>query len=113
MGAWMIFIPRSPAFLLTKGNIEEAKHSLQWFRGGHSVDVQEELEEIKEMVEERKHSGDVSFWTLMTEPRYVKPLVIMLVLMLLQQLSGISYILGYSTIIMKVNLIYNKHIAHR
>ena len=113
MGAWMVFIPRSPTFLVTKGNIEEAKHSLQWFRGGHSVDVQEELEEIKEMVEERKHSGDVSFWTLMTEPRYVKPLVIMLVLMLLQQLSGISYILGYSTIIMKVNLIYNKHIAHR
>ena len=109
----MIFIPRSPTFLVTKGNIEEAKHSLQWFRGGHSVDVQEELEEIKEMVEERKHNGDVSFWTLMTEPRYVKPLVIMLVLMLLQQLSGISYILGYSTIIMKVNLIYNKHIAHR
>ena len=68
------------------------------------MDVQEELEEIKEMVEERKHNGDVSFWTLLTEQKYVKPLVIMLVLMLLQQLSGISYILGYSTIIMKVSL---------
>ena len=77
------------------------------------MDVQEELEEIKEMVEERKHNGDVSFWTLMTHSKYVKPLVIMLVLMLLQQLSGISYILGYSTIIMKVNLIYNICIAHK
>ena len=66
------------------------------------MDVQEELEEIKELAEKRKHN--VSFWTLLTEQKYVKPLVIMLVLMLLQQLSGISYILGYSTIIMKVSL---------
>ena len=54
------------------------------------------------MVEDRRRLGSVSVRSLVTEARYAKPLGLVLVLMLLQQLSGINYILGYSTTIMQV-----------
>ena len=100
MGVWMVFIPRSPEYLVTRGDVAGARQSLQWFRGG--ADVQGELEEIQTMVEGRRRLGSVSLRALVTEARYAKPLGLVLVLMLLQQLSGINYILGYSTTIMKV-----------
>ena len=46
--------------------------------------------------------GNVSIKALLTEPQYVKPLGIVLVLMGLQQLSGINYVLSYSTLIFEV-----------
>ena len=101
MGVWMVFIPRSPEYLVTRGDVAGARQSLQWFRGG-AVDVQGELQEIQTMVEERRRLGGVSLRALVTEARYAKPLGLVLVLMLLQQLSGINYILGYSTTIMQV-----------
>ena len=64
--------------------------------------VDDEIDQIKGMMEEREKIGSISFYALMTEARYTKPLGIVLVLMALQQLSGINYILGYSTDIMKV-----------
>ena len=100
MGVWMVFIPRSPEYLVTRGDVAGARQSLQWFRGG--ADVQGELEEIQTMVADRRRLGGVSVRALVTEARYAKPLGLVLVLMLLQQLSGINYILGYSTTIMKV-----------
>ena len=102
MGMWMFFIPRSPEFLLSKGDVEGARKSLKWFRGGGSVHVDDEIDQIKGMMEEREKIGSISFYALMTEARYTKPLGIVLVLMALQQFSGINYILGYSTDIMKV-----------
>ena len=44
---WMIFMPRSPSYLVSKGDIDGARKSLKWFRGGAAADVEEELEEIK------------------------------------------------------------------
>ena len=43
MGAWMVFIPRSPEYLVTRGDMAGARQSLQWFRGG-AADVQGELQ---------------------------------------------------------------------
>jgi len=99
MAVWMIFMPRSPDFLVSKGDMEGAKKSLKWLRGGASADVDEELDEIKKTVEERTKVGSVSITELFTEARYVKPLAIVLVLMALQQLSGINYVLSYSALI--------------
>ena len=112
------FIPRSPEFLVTQGRLEEAKTSLQWFRGGAGADVEKELKEIENTVDDRRRAGVIPVSKLVTQARcvehrddsdnddddarYVKPLGIVLVLMALQQLSGINYILGYSTLIMEV-----------
>ena len=102
MAVWMFFIPRSPEFLVTKGKMEEAKASLQWFRGGAGVDVEKELKEIENNLENRQRAGEITVRKLVTQARYVKPLGTVLTLMALQQLSGINYILGYSTEIMEV-----------
>merc|ERR1712241_63551 len=101
MAVWMVFMPRSPLFLVSKGDMEGAKTSLQWFRGGSSANVESELEDIIQMVKDRKQMGHVSIGTLLTEARYLKPLGIVLALMALQQLSGINYVLGYSSLIFK------------
>lgn len=101
MAVWMFFVPRSPEFLVTKGKLEEAKSSLQWFRGGSSVNVEKELKEIENNVEDRRRGGEVTVRRLVTQARYARPLATVLTLMALQQLSGINYILGYSTLIME------------
>ena len=66
--------------------------------------MDKELKEIESSVQERSSIGSVSVKTLLTDRRYSKPLGIVLVLMALQQLSGINYILSYSVLIFKVRL---------
>ena len=103
LAVWMIFMPRSPIFLVSKGDIEGARSALRWFRGGKDVDVEDELDEIKNTVEERQKMGSVGPKALFTETQYVKPFMIVLVLMALQQLSGINYVISYSTLIFEVS----------
>jgi len=100
MAVWMIFMPRSPVFLASKGDYEGARKALQWLRGG-AKDVEEELEEIKKIVIETSNVGSVSLKKLFTEATYLKPFGIVMMLMLLQQLSGINYVLSYSVQIFK------------
>ena len=99
---WMLFIPRSPIFLVTRSDVEGARKSLQWFRGGSSKNVDAELEEIQKMVVERNKIKSVSPKALFTEAQYVKPLSILMVTMFLQQASGINYVVGYSSTIFQV-----------
>ena len=103
MAVWMIFMPRSPVFLASKGDYEGARKALQWLRGG-AKDVEEELEEIKKIVIETSNVGSVSLKKLFTEATYLKPFGIVMMLMLLQQLSGINYVLSYSVQIFKVKI---------
>ena len=95
----MIFMPRSPIFLVSKGNVEGARKSLQWLRGRKDVD--EELKTLQDNVQDNSLCG-VPLSSLFTKKQYAKPLGIVLVLMALQQLSGINYILSYSAPIFKV-----------
>ena len=99
MALWMIFMPSSPVFLVSKGDLEGAKKSLQWLRA--KEDVEEELEELQDNcgVRELGERERPSVWDLVTRPDYTKPLAIVLVLMALQQVSGANYVLSYSVII--------------
>ena len=99
LAVWMIFMPRSPIFLVSKGNVEGARKSLQWLRG--TKDVEEELKQLQENVQSTSLCG-VNIVALFTKKQYAKPLVIVLVLMALQQLSGINYVLSYSALIFEV-----------
>ena len=94
-------MPSSPAFLLSRGDLEGAKKSLQWLRA--KKDVAEELEELQDNCGARELAErPPSVWELFTRPEYAKPLAIVLVLMALQQVSGANYVLSYSVIIFKV-----------
>ena len=116
---------RSPIFLVSKGDLEGAKKSLQFFRG-KSRDVTEELDQIKAEFAESQKIGSVGFFEVILlfcfrsygtlesasyncmmlqiwkKKEYLKPMCISLVLMALQQLSGINYVLSYSQEIFKV-----------
>ena len=92
-------MPRSPIFLVSKGNVEGARKSLQWLRGRKDVD--EELKSLQDNVQDSSLFG-VPLLSLFTQKQYAKPLGIVLVLMALQQLSGINYILSYSASIFQV-----------
>ena len=119
LGLWMFWMPRSPIFLVSKGDLEGAKKSLEFFRG-KSRDVTEELNQIKEEYAESQKIGSVGFFqvTFNKKPKkclnkmfllqiwkkkeYLKPMCISLVLMSLQQLSGMNYVLSYTQEIFKV-----------
>ena len=119
LGIWMFWMPRSPIFLVSKGDLEGARKSLQFFRG-KSRDVTDELEQIKAEHAESQKIGSVGFFEVTTsiksanslnlmrllqiwkKKEYLKPMCISLVLMALQQLSGINYVLSYSQEIFKV-----------
>ena len=87
MAIWMFFMPRSPVFLITKRNIDEARKSLQYLRG-KKANIEKELGPVK----------------LFSTKEYVKPIGICLVLMFLQQLSGVLFIYSYLALIFEVNL---------
>ena len=95
-------MPKSPVFLASKGDFEGARKALQWLRGGASKDVEDELEEIKKSVIETSNIGSVTLQKLFTDATYLKPFGIVMMLMFLQQLSGINYVLSYSVQIFKV-----------
>ena len=108
---------------MSKGDLEGAKKSLQFFRG-KSRDVTEELDQIKAEFAESQKIGSVGFFEVILlfccrscgtlelvyncmlqiwkKKEYLKPMCISLVLMALQQLSGINYVLSYSQEIFKV-----------
>ena len=92
-------MPRSPIFLVSKGNVEGARKSLEWLRGRKDVD--EELKTLQDNVQDNSLCG-VPLVSLFTKKQYAKPLGIVMVLMALQQLSGINYVLSYSAPIFKV-----------
>jgi len=95
---WMFFMPRSPVFLINKGQIEEARKALQTFRGS-SAKIDKELEQMEDDVRKTKEIGTVGPSELFSKPEYLKPMGISLALMALQQLSGINFIMAFSTII--------------
>ena len=89
--------------LITKGNIDEARKSLQYLRG-KKANIEKELEKIQNDVKESQKLGSIGPVKLFSTKEYVKPIGICLVLMFLQQLSGVLFIYSYLALIFEVNL---------
>lgn len=88
------FIPRSPSFLVSKGLEEESKSSLLFFRG-KDVNTTKELLEIESSEDKSIQIKGLGILSILTNKTYLKPLSISLMLMLLQQFSGIKVISSY------------------
>ena len=73
---------------------EDAKSALLFFRGRNS-NVTKELIEIESSVENREHIDGLNIYVILKNKTYLKPLCISLMLMLLQQFSGIKVISSY------------------
>nr|UFQ59758.1 glucose transporter 2 [Macrobrachium nipponense] len=85
-----IFLKESPNYLLSKGQEDKARDSLQYFRG-KTYDIEPEMKYLKESLEEAKRNK-VSLRDLKA-PYIIKPLVISLLLMAFQQLSGVNAVI--------------------
>jgi len=98
MVVWMFFMPRSPVYLINKGQTEEARKALQAFRG-KSAKIDAEFQQMEDDIMKTKEIGSIGLSELFTKPEYLKPMGISLALMAFQQLSGINYVMAFSTII--------------
>ncbi|XP_046650205.1 solute carrier family 2, facilitated glucose transporter member 8-like isoform X3 [Daphnia pulicaria] len=83
----MICVPESPYFLMRKGKQSEALEALVWLRGS-TYNIKAELHQIETRVlEDSKETCKISD---VCQPWVFKPVLIGVVLMLLQQFSGLN-----------------------
>ena len=92
--------PESPKYLLlVREEDGRTEHALKWLRG--EDDVQEELEEMRAEREAMKADPPVTLRAMLTTSSLRRPLVIAVMMMLAQQLSGINAAFFFSTSIFK------------
>lgn len=91
-GILMLFVPESPAYLLSIKDYDGARDAMQFLRGHPYIET--ELSEIQLSIEEaaRKTFNPSD----LIEPQNMKPLVIALMLMVGQQLSGVNAVIFFS-----------------
>lgn len=99
-GVSFFFFPDTPVFYLTKGQPEEARESLKFFRG-RNCDVEPELCELAQAAD-RRMVDDGSVWRNFTTKQAIKSLTMSIGMMVFQQLSGVNSIIFYTTAIFQV-----------
>ncbi|XP_017754666.1 PREDICTED: solute carrier family 2, facilitated glucose transporter member 1-like isoform X1 [Eufriesea mexicana] len=88
--------PESPKYLLlSKGKDMEAQKALSWLRG--TIEVHDEMGEMKAEYESVKLVPKVTLRELFINPALRIPLIIALMVMFAQQLSGINAVMFFST----------------
>lgn len=88
----MSFMPETPRFLLSKGKRREAEEALRFLRGPDAP-VEWECSRIEEASEEQ---GSTFHLSDLKDPGVFKPLLISVLLMVLQQMTGINAIMFYA-----------------
>ncbi|XP_069188411.1 solute carrier family 2, facilitated glucose transporter member 1 isoform X2 [Procambarus clarkii] len=92
--------PESPKFLLiNKDEPVASQRALTWLRD--TTNVQDEMGEMRNEAEASKLVPSVSMREILTNPTLRIPLVISLMMMMAQQLSGINAVIFFSTEIYK------------
>lgn len=89
-----IFLPESPAYLLSQGKFHEAKAALRYFRGIDN-DIDSEIKELRESLR-NSVKNRVTFKQLFSTRSTLKALIVSFGLMIFQQLSGIYPVLFYA-----------------
>ncbi|CAH0697160.1 unnamed protein product [Spodoptera exigua] len=89
-----IFLPESPAYLMSQGKFHEAKAALRYFRGIDN-DIDSEMKALKERLR-NSAKIKVTFKELFGTRSTVKALIVSFLLMVFQQMSGIFPVLFYT-----------------
>jgi len=94
--ATLPFCPESPKYLLLDKDDEmAAEKELRWLRG--TIEVHDEMDEMKQEQESMKLVPKVTLKEMLTNGSLRRPLIIAMMMMLAQQLSGINCAIFYST----------------
>lgn len=92
----MLYMPETPSFLLTKGKEEEAKKSLQFYRGSRT-NIEPEFERLRANVMKASSSGSEGIKLSDLKKGSVhKPLLLSMGLMFFQQFSGVNAVIYYT-----------------
>jgi len=90
------FCPESPKYLLLdKDEEHKATEALTWLRG--TVEVHHEMDEMRQEQESAKLIPKVTLKEMITNSSLRRPLIIAMMMMLAQQLSGINAAIFFST----------------
>ncbi|KAF5284927.1 hypothetical protein FQA39_LY16882 [Lamprigera yunnana] len=101
------FLPESPAWLVSKGHIAQARDSIAWFYKYYPASSNMVEEKVIELIrdQERKQTDSKFEWKeqikMFLLPTFYKPFLILMVLFCFQQNSGISIIIFNSVIFFK------------
>jgi len=100
----MLMMPESPTWLLSNGRDNQAKLALQMLRG-YRTDIEPEWCQLRDNIRQssRESTNKAAFWrrptlTFTWNPTVWKPFTISLVIMILQQFSGINVVI-YNTVL--------------
>ncbi|KAK6640368.1 hypothetical protein RUM44_012061 [Polyplax serrata] len=97
------WLPEAPIYSLLKDRVEEARKSLVKLRGNHHNLIESELTELVASLKESQGDKRMSAKEMLSEPETRKGFIIGGVLMLVQQMSGISPILNYTVAIFQAS----------
>lgn len=95
-------LPETPSWLIMKGRHEEARLSLQLFRGFSAADMvqqsklNKEIEQMTEQINKKREGTNESFIHQLKYPEVYKPLAIMIGFFAFQQFSGIFVVVVYA-----------------
>ena len=105
----MLPIPESPVFLLNQNKHKEAKLSYIWFNG----ETEENVEKFSELKSNQKwdslHSQSMSLISMLRED--ARPILMCIMMMVFQQLSGINAVMFYSVSIFSSSGSWSPHIS--
>lgn len=92
---FLALLPQSPALLVQQGRQQEARAALTFYRGeGRESLVAEELARLQEA--RRTSQGDsLGLWAVLSSSRHRRPLLLAIILMVMQQFSGIKVVSSY------------------
>lgn len=92
------FCPESPKYLLLeKDDDNSATSALAWLRNVKPSEVKSEMDEMRAESETIKSLPKVTFKNMLMDPALRSPLIIAMMMMLAQQLSGINAAIFFST----------------
>lgn len=95
---FMFFVPRSPRWLFSKGNVKEAKEVLNSIHGEKQGVI--EIKSIEKNIQEGKQTSKISIKELL-KPSLRFIIIVGLVIGVLQQITGINAVYFYATSIFK------------
>lgn len=96
---WTLFVPESPAWLLSQQRMEKAKENFIWLRGFDAAS-QAEFNTLLSRQEGRKSSWR-QFWRSLVSMQFFRPFFMLILLFTVQQWSGLNVIVFHSIFLLK------------